>query len=173
MHAQVVDAAFAEPKKRKVRKTALPASNSVVELVAGRCVKAVNRIWGAKVGEYLSAPDARRHLWHACFASGHPSFRWQTAPAAARLYDRLTYAPGKELASQAYGDCPPGLLRCLGRLGAQPRSGSTYRALIQVLQRSATRSLSQWDRIAARVVSVQGRTQISGGLLPFSPHLAT
>src|SRR5215218_1043189 len=82
-----------------------------------------------------SAPDGRRHLWHACFAPGHPSFRWQTAAAATRLYDRLTYAPGKELATRAYGDCPPGLLRCLGRLGAQPRSGSTYRALVQVLQR--------------------------------------
>src|SRR3954466_12057841 len=56
MHDQVVDAAIAEPKKRKVRKTARPASNSVVELVAGRYVKAVIRIWGAKVDEYLSAP---------------------------------------------------------------------------------------------------------------------
>ena len=138
MHDPSVDPAArgVEPKRRKVRKTvAPPVSNSVVELVAGRYVKAVDRIWGAKVGEYLSAPDARRHLWHACFAPGHPSFRWQTAAAATRLYDRLTYAPGKELASQAYGDCPPGLLRCLGRLGAQPRSGSTYRALVQVLQR--------------------------------------
>ena len=43
---------------------------------------------------------------------------------------------------------------------------------VRVFERSATRSLSQWDRIAARVVSVQGRTQISGGLLPFSPDLA-
>src|SRR3954470_3350629 len=123
MHDQVVDAAAlavapkrrlaVAPKKRKVRKTAPPASNSVVELVAGRYVKAVNRIWGAKVGEYLSAPDGRRHLWHACFASGHSSFRWQTAAAATRLYDRRTHAPGKELAAQAYGDCAPGLLRCL------------------------------------------------------------
>src|SRR3954453_24113971 len=111
------DAPIAEPRKRKVRKTARPASNSVVELVAGRYVKAVNRIWGTKVGEYLSAPDARRHLWHACFAPGHPSFRWQTAAAATRLYDRLTYAPGKELAAQAYADCPPGLLRAWGGLG--------------------------------------------------------
>ena len=139
MHDQLVDAAarVVEPKRRKVRKlaVALHVRNSVVELVAGRYVKAVNRIWGAKVGEYLSAPDARRHLWHACFASGHPSFRWQTAAAATRLCDRLTYAPGKELAARAYGDCPPGLLRCLGRLGAEPRSTHAYRALVQVLQR--------------------------------------
>src|SRR5215212_4448651 len=110
MHDQVVDAAarVVEPKRRKVRKlaVALHVGNSVVELVAGRYLKAVNRIWGAKVGEYLSAIDGRRHLWHACFASGHPSFRSQ---AATRLYDRLTYAPGKELAAQAYDDCPPGL----------------------------------------------------------------
>ena len=68
-----VAALVAEPTKRKVRKlaVALHEGNSVVELVAGRYVKAVNRIWGTK-GEYLSAPDARRHLWHACFASGHP-----------------------------------------------------------------------------------------------------
>ena len=61
MHDQVVDAAagVVEPKRRKVRKlaVALHVANSVVELVAGRYVKAVNRIWGAKVGEYLSAPD--------------------------------------------------------------------------------------------------------------------
>src|SRR5215212_1872539 len=139
MHDQVVDAAarVVAPKRTKVRKLAVAphVGNSVVELVAGRYVKAVDRIWGAKVGEYLSAPDGRRPLWHACFASGHPSFRRHTAPAAARLYGRLTYAPGKELGAQAYGDCPPGLLRCLGRLGAQPRSGYTYRALVQVLQR--------------------------------------
>ena len=82
MHDQLAESAarVVEPKRRKVRKTvAPPVSNSVVELVAGRYLKAVNRIWGTKVGEYLSAPDARRHLWHACFASGHPSFRWQTA----------------------------------------------------------------------------------------------
>src|SRR3954451_5678815 len=137
MHDRVVDAAagVVEPKRRKVGKTALPASNSVVELVAGRYVKAVNRIWGAKVGEYLSAPDARRPLGQGCFAAGPPSLRWQTAAAATRLYDRLTYAPGKELIAQAYGDCPPGLLGCLGRLGAEARSGYTYRALVQVLQR--------------------------------------
>ena len=84
MHDQLADAArVVEPKRSKVRKlaVALHVGNSVVELVAGRYVKAVDRIWGAKVGEYLSAPDARRHLWHACFASGHPSFRWQTAAA--------------------------------------------------------------------------------------------
>ena len=79
MHDQVVDAAagVVEPTGRKVRKlaVALPVGNSVVELVAGRYVKAVNRIWGAKVGEYLSAPDARRHAAPTSGASKLPSPR--------------------------------------------------------------------------------------------------
>jgi hypothetical protein len=40
---------------------------------------------------------------------------------------------------------------------------------VRVFERSATRSLAQWDRIAARVVTVLGRTQITGSVLPF-PH---
>ena len=42
---------------------------------------------------------------------------------------------------------------------------------VRVFERSATRSLSQWDRIAARVVTVLGRTQITGSVLPFSHQL--
>jgi hypothetical protein len=43
---------------------------------------------------------------------------------------------------------------------------------VRVFERSATRSLSQWDRIAARVVTVLGKTQIAGGVLLFSHQLA-
>ena len=43
---------------------------------------------------------------------------------------------------------------------------------VQVFERSATQSLTQWDRIAARVVTVLGRTQITGSVLPFSHQLA-
>jgi len=43
---------------------------------------------------------------------------------------------------------------------------------VRVFERSATRSLSQWDRIAGRVVTVLGKTQITGSVLPFSHQLA-
>jgi hypothetical protein len=43
---------------------------------------------------------------------------------------------------------------------------------VRGFERSATRSLSQWDRIAARVVTVLGKTQITGSVLPFSHQLA-
>src|SRR5271166_4573392 len=43
---------------------------------------------------------------------------------------------------------------------------------VRVFERSATRSLSRWDRIAARVVTVLGKTQITGAVLPFSHQLA-
>jgi hypothetical protein len=38
---------------------------------------------------------------------------------------------------------------------------------VLISERSATRSLKQWDRIASRVVQVGSRTQISGAVLPF------
>jgi hypothetical protein len=38
---------------------------------------------------------------------------------------------------------------------------------ILISERSATRSLKPWDRIAARVVQVGSQTQISGAVLPF------
>jgi hypothetical protein len=39
-------------------------------------------------------------------------------------------------------------------------------------ERTATQSLKQWDRIAARVVEVRGKAVIGGGLLPFNHDLA-
>ncbi len=43
---------------------------------------------------------------------------------------------------------------------------------VKVFERSATRSLSQWDRIAIRIVEVDGRSQIAGAFLWFDPQLA-
>lgn len=43
---------------------------------------------------------------------------------------------------------------------------------VRVFERSATRSLKQWDRIAARIVTVLGKTQITGALLAFDHRLA-
>lgn len=43
---------------------------------------------------------------------------------------------------------------------------------VRVFERSATRSLRQWDRIAARIVTVLGKTQITGALLAFDHRLA-
>ncbi|TYC79095.1 hypothetical protein [Novosphingobium sp. BW1] len=43
-------------------------------------------------------------------------------------------------------------------------------APVTVREHSATRTLVNWDKIAARVVNVSGRLGISGALLPFSPE---
>lgn len=41
---------------------------------------------------------------------------------------------------------------------------------VLISEGTATKTLQQWDRIAARVVSVAGKTVIGGGLLPFTPE---
>ncbi len=43
---------------------------------------------------------------------------------------------------------------------------------VRVFERSATRSLKQWDRIAARILTVLGKTQITGAVLAFDHRLA-
>lgn len=40
---------------------------------------------------------------------------------------------------------------------------------ITVSEGTATRTLKQWDRIAARIVPVMGKNVLAGGLLPFTP----
>lgn len=42
-------------------------------------------------------------------------------------------------------------------------------APVTVHEQSATQTLVNWDKIAARIVNVNGRYRISGALLPFSP----
>ena len=43
---------------------------------------------------------------------------------------------------------------------------------VRVSERTATRTLKQWDRIAARLTDVQGKVLIGGGLLPFDRELS-
>ena len=43
---------------------------------------------------------------------------------------------------------------------------------VRISERTATRTLKQWDRIAARVMEVRDKTIISGGVLPFDHELS-
>ena len=43
---------------------------------------------------------------------------------------------------------------------------------VRISERTATQTLNQWDRIAARVVELRGKAVIGGGLLPFDHDLA-
>ena len=43
---------------------------------------------------------------------------------------------------------------------------------IRITEHTATRSLKQWDRIAARVVATRQKTVIGGGLLPFDHEMS-
>lgn len=112
-----------------------PPLNHAIELVAGQFAPDVRLIWsGARAAEYLTAPDARRHVWHACLASEYGNF----SPAredADFLYSRLTSMKAKDLIVQAYGVRPRGIIGVLRRLGPAARSPETYRMIVSVLEK--------------------------------------
>ncbi|UVK45414.1 hypothetical protein BPNPMPFG_000947 [Mesorhizobium sp. AR07] len=65
------------------------------------------------------------------------------------LYEVSNVAPGQSLMARD-------LIR-----GGEP---------ITVSEGTATKTLKQWDRIAARIVPVMGKNVLAGGLLPFTPQ---
>lgn len=108
------------------------AFNSAATLLAGSFANDVAAIWaGERRNEYLTAPDARRHVWHAWLAAHEIA----TAATAEASYEHLMHARGRVLMADAYGACPAGLLSALGRLGPQARHPKAYRALVDLLAR--------------------------------------
>jgi hypothetical protein len=93
--------------RKRQKRTEQPIRNSAVKVIAGSFAESVIRIWGEdRIGEYLGASDARRHLWHACLASEHPHFKTQSVVSCQRLYRQFKRARGKDLVAQAFG-CRP------------------------------------------------------------------
>src|SRR3712207_6580586 len=90
---QAYDPTLLEPAHSDIAQPWEPdPPSSVVELIARESAEAVSRIWsGRRRGEYLAAPDARRHLWHACLASGHPAFDPTDPSSVGSLRQRFTF----------------------------------------------------------------------------------
>ena len=121
-------------------------TNTALQLIAAAFAEDVGRIWaGRRIGEYLSPPDGRRHLWHACLAAEAGIFRPHDRDPAEVSYARFTAWKGKHLIAQAYGICAPGLPGALTRLGPKARRPEVYRALVNVMESGGTgaRFLSQ------------------------------
>ena len=84
-------------------------------------------------------------------------------PASVRTY--MTALRNSTMSLHEVSDIVPGesfRARDLAR-GGEP---------VLISERSATRSLKPWDRIAARVVHAGSKTQIGGGVLLFEPQVA-
>lgn len=107
---------------------------SVIRLVAGSFAEPVSQIWsGERIKEYLTAPDARRHLWHVWLSSERMVFAASNCMSTDLAYGRLTFLKGRDLTIEAYGHQPPGLAKALSRLGAEARTPEFYRALVRAL----------------------------------------
>ena len=108
--------------------------NSAVALIAGSFLDPIVRIWpGARIGEYLAASDARRHLWHACLAAEAGIFWPKDEDSAELSYARFTAWKSKFLLMQAYAVEARGLFGVLGRLGPTARAPQVYRALVEAM----------------------------------------
>ena len=115
------------------------------EALAGPFVDEVRRIWdGPHLAAYLSAPEARRHVWHCWMASDRDTVerRFRAHPALALR--RLTSHKSRNLLAGAYGTCPPGLVKALGRCGEEARSPAFYRALVRALKSRPESAKAVW-----------------------------
>jgi len=128
--------AYREPDEVLIEDPPEEIANSVLTLIAGEFAEDVGRIWaGARISDYLTAPDVRRHVWHCWLTSNLAGLerRFRSDPTAASR--RLMATKGRNLIEAAYGTCPAGLLQALGKCGPRARSIDFYRALIQALAR--------------------------------------
>lgn len=113
----------------------LSSGNSVLDLLGGDFAQQVAQIFGPDLAPYLTAPDRRRHLWHCCLAAPDCPIWSEPTVDLAALHRRLLRGKGKHLIAEAYGACPPGLERALGKLGAKARPRAVYAALVAALGR--------------------------------------
>lgn len=122
-----------------------PPQPGSVEALAGVFIVDVRRIWDDQhIGEYLAAPEARRHVWHCWMASERDTIerRFRAHPALALR--RLTSHRARDLLAGAYGACPPGLVKALGRCGPEARSRDFYRAIVLALSGEPARAKPVW-----------------------------
>ena len=97
----------------------------------------MRQIWpGSRIADYLTAPDARRHIWHACLASECGTFS-PVVNDPDLLYSRLMSMRAKVLIVQAYGVRPRGITGTMRRLGPEARAPEIYRMIVRVLDEGA------------------------------------
>jgi hypothetical protein len=132
--------------------------SSAVHCLAGSLADRVLLVWGpGNTHEYLLAPDVRRHVWHCRMAA--PGGDWRDDPSAFR--DRLLKSRSRDIVSEGYGCCPPGLLSALSRLGALARSEGFYRSLVAIMDGGGQRAKLLWHSktIENRLVEALGGLQ--------------
>lgn len=120
-------------------KAANPGGSTALAALAGPFANQVHRVWGRHVSEYMAAPDSRRHIWHAWMSADPARFDSNSA-SASLAYNQATHARGRDLVEQAFGLCPPGYIRLIGKFGAFARRPAVYRAALEVLSNSSSDS---------------------------------
>lgn len=131
----------------------MKSQSDVVALIAGEFSGLVAAIWpGERIKEYLLAPAARRHVWHAWLAAKEVTVL--ADPEA--VYRHLTLGSAVKLLGEVREQVPQGLIRALGRLGplAQPRQAYSDLATVLAEGGRGAKLLRHAKSIDAKLLSV-------------------
>ncbi|RVC47437.1 hypothetical protein EN833_30200 [Mesorhizobium sp. M4B.F.Ca.ET.190.01.1.1] len=105
------------------------SEKSIVALLARQESGQVLSIWQHdRISEYLLAADSRRHTWHAWLATRGTAIR-----DVDETYRLFTFGKPREILTEAFGECPAGMISALGKFGPFARPRPVYLALHQVL----------------------------------------
>lgn len=104
--------------------------STLLALTAGTFESRVREIWADRVGEYLSASDRKRHIWHAWLSADNGDRDKRSDP---QIQDFLLHTSDRGIIADGYGVNPPGIGRALGRFGIRASEPHVYRALVALL----------------------------------------
>lgn len=122
----------------------------LVKYVAGEFSSSVLTIWGDNgLAEYMIATASQRHVWHAVLSAPASNL-----PPQISLYKWLTFTRRKELLRMAFGNCPPGMIRLLSKLGPCAETPEFYNAVHAALSRRdvLTQTLHHAKKIDTKAV---------------------
>ncbi|MCC5975485.1 MAG: hypothetical protein JJT81_15745 [Rubellimicrobium sp.] len=115
----------------------VPANRFLVSAVCGSLEKTVSAVFGPLAMLLVMTEPRRRQVYFAVLARLEADGAFETPgldeASRADLLGRLVLSRNEDLIAGAYGTCPPGFLRLIGRFGDCSRKPEIYAGLFHLL----------------------------------------